>query len=387
MYTRELGVFLKEMAEKYPILTMIGPRQSGKSTLARVLFPNHQYLSLEEPDTRQQALQDPRAFFSHHSGDLIIDEVQRAPELLSYLQSLVDQPKNRRHFLLTGSQQLLLMEKVSQSLAGRTFIAKLLPFTRSELLQYPQSAPQSLEASLFYGGYPRIFDKQLPPQQWLEQYYQTYVERDVRQLIRVGEVDLFDRFTRLCAGRVGQLINFSSLANDCGISAPTASSWLSALKTSFICFSLAPHFRNFSKRLVKSPKLYFYDTGLLCYLLRIKSPQDLTSHSLRGHIFENWVISEAIKSQWNMGQEPNFYFWRDSNGHEVDLLRDEGKFLYPIEIKSAMTFHPDFIKTLVHLNDLQGKKFTGIPLGTCVYGGEESFDFKNYRIQSWKDVS
>lgn len=386
MYKRDFEPILKEMARKYSVITIIGPRQSGKSTLSRSLFPNYTYVSLEESDVRQRATVDPRGFFKQYAGDLILDEVQRAPDLLSYIQTIVDEPGNRRKFVLTGSHQLLLMEKVTQSLAGRTFIAKLLPFSRREILQKSEDVPQSLEAFLHAGGYPRIFDQHLDPQQWLEQYYQTYVERDVRNLLNIGEADLFDRFVRLCAGRVGQLVNFSSLANDCGVSPPTANAWLSVLKTSFVCFTLSPHFRNFNKRLIKSPKLYFFDTGLLCYLLRIRSPEELFHHSMRGAIFENWVIVEKMKAEYNRGKEPDFYFWRDVKGNEVDLVIDQGERLYPIEIKSSATFHSDFLKGARYLNELQ-KADDEISLkGTCFYAGEDAFDFQQYRVDSWKNI-
>lgn len=380
MYKRILEPFLAEISNKYNIVTLIGPRQSGKSTLSRTVFPDFHYVSLENLDLRQIALQDPRRFLNL-GENMIIDEVQRAPDLLSYLQGIVDEPSNKRRFILTGSQQLMLMEKVSQSLAGRTFILKLLPFSKQEIIQ--KNPDMSLEDLLFTGGYPKIYDKDLPAQQWLSQYFQTYVERDVRELLNIGDLDSFQTFLSLCAGRAGSLLNLSSLATDCGISQPTAKAWLSVLKTSFICYTLKPHFRNFSKRLIKSPKLYFYDTGLLCLLLRIRSPEDLLQHPMRGAIFENWVIMEKIKNEFNQGQEPHFYFWRDVSGHEIDLVIDEGTSLFPVEIKSSQTFNNDFTKQLSFLNQLQ-KKSTGSPLGECIYAGTESFEFKDYKINSWK---
>lgn len=391
MYERHLSIFLKDIAKKYPVVTLVGPRQSGKSTLSRMAFPSYTYLSLEEPDRRRMALEDPRGLFSRFDGNLIIDEVQRAPDLLSYIQTLVDEPGATRQFIVTGSHQLLLMEKITQSLAGRTVITKLLPFSRRELLDQPgvphaDDLRRSVEFNLFFGGYPRIYDRDLDPPQWLEQYYQTYVERDVRSLIQIEQLDLFDRFVRLCAGRVGQLLNLSSLANDCGISQPTARSWLSVLQASFICFTLQPHFRNFSKRLIKSPKLYFYDTGLLCYLLKVRDPEVLFEHAMRGSIFENWVILERMKAEFNHGKEPPFYFWRDVKGHEVDLVIDMGEHLYPVEIKSGVTFHPDFLKDAQYLEALQKKPHENRPPGECVYAGEESFLFKDFRVVSWSGI-
>lgn len=385
MYNRQISSYLLKTVANFPVLTLIGPRQAGKSTLARMLFPSYPYVSLEDPDRQSLAQEDPRRFFQLHGDQIIIDEVQRVPQLLSYIQTLVDEPGNKRHFVLTGSNHLLLMQGVTQSLAGRTIVAKLLPLSKKEIAQDSQLGQMTLEDFLFTGGYPRIYDRKIPPQQWLQQYYLTYVERDVRSLLNISDLDLFQRFIRLCAARVGGLLNYSSLANDCGVSQPTASSWLSLLQTSFICFTLKPHFKNFSKRLIKSPKLYFYDTGLLCYLLQIQNAKSLLDHPLRGMIFENWVISEKIKSEYNEGREPAFYFWRDTKGHEVDLIQDQGTSLYPIEIKSSKTFHKDFVKGLDYLNVLQKIEGT-ICRGECFYAGQESFGFKDYQIRSWSEV-
>lgn len=384
MYKRSVESFIHQIRPKYPVITIIGPRQSGKSTLTRHVFPQYEYVSLETPHERELAESDPLSFFKRHAGSLILDEVQRVPNLLSYIQTFVDDPKNKAQYILTGSQQLLLMEKITQSLAGRTVIIKLLPFSYHEM---KQARPfLTLDEVLYSGGYPRIFDKNLNPTQWLQQYYQTYVERDVRLLVNVTQLDLFQRFMGLCAGRVGQLLNYASLGNDCGISDPTAKSWLSILHTSFICFTLKPHFKNFNKRIIKSPKLYFYDTGLLCYLLKISTARDLENHPLRGFIFENFVIVEKLKGFLDQGIEPSFYFWRDSIGHECDLVLDRGTFLYPSEIKSAMTFQSLFTKDLDYLNELQTKAIKTSPRGEVIYGGDESFDFKDYRIISWHEV-
>lgn len=383
MYKRILADYLLKVAPQYPVVTLIGPRQSGKSTLSRTLFPNYTYTSLETPDIRALATEDPRGFFKRFPGRLIIDEVQRVPELLSYIQTFVDEPGFAGQFVLTGSHQLLLMEKITQSLAGRSVIAKLLPFSLKEL----QSGPalpvlRNIDQLLFTGGYPRIYDKDLNPRQWLEQYYQTYVERDVRSVLQIGQIDLFDRFIRLCAGRVGQLINYSSLAADCGISPPTANSWLSILQTSFVCFTLQPHFENFSKRIIKTPKMYFYDTGLLCYLLKIQEPDQLASHPLRGNIFENWVVTEMVKSFLNKGEEPPLYFWRDQKQHEVDLIIDRGTELFPIEIKSSYTINVRLLDNLKYFASLLGKQ----PQGECIYAGTESYDVSHFKIRSWQDI-
>lgn len=384
MYERELSKYLLEIAPKYPVVTIIGPRQSGKSTLCRSLFDDHHYISLEEPDVRELAVQDPRGFFKKYDTNLILDEIQRAPELLSFVQTIVDDPGSKRHFVLTGSQQILLMEKITQSLAGRTVIAKLLPFSKNELWQ--KHSKMTIDDFLFTGGYPRIYDKKLNPTQWLQQYYQTYVERDVRSLINVTNLDLFERFIGLCAGRAGQLLNLSSLANDCGITHPTSRAWLSALKASFICFTFQPHFQNFNKRVIKTPKLYFYDTGLLCYLLKIQNTETLSNHPLRGNIFENWVIAEKSKHYYNQGKEPPFYFWQDAKRHEIDLIIDEGNFLYPIEIKSSYTASSDFVKNINFFLKLQKSNKEKPPFGECIYCGDKESFLENCVIRPWSKI-
>lgn len=382
MYQRLLHPYLVKSAQSYPVVTLLGPRQSGKSTLARQAFPNYVYVSLEDPDIRRFAAEDARGFLNTYAGQVIIDEVQRVPDLLSYIQTLVDQPGSQSQFILTGSQHFLLMERVTQSLAGRTRIFELLPLSNQELLSKNESTSKTLDETLFSGGYPRIHQNKLDPNEWLGEYFRTYVERDVRSLLKLSDLDLFERFIRLCAGRAGQLLNLSSLANDCGISQPTAQAWLSVLKASFIVYTLSPHFKNFSKRLIKSPKLYFYDTGLLCYLLRISQNNHLVSHPLRGSIFENWVITEKLKSYLHVGKEAPIYFWRDQKGHEVDVILDQGVNLYPIEIKSAATFNPDFIQGLEYFNSLQNSNQSDA--GRCIYGGDQSFEYKGYQIESWR---
>ncbi|PID99741.1 MAG: AAA family ATPase, partial [Acidobacteria bacterium] len=288
-------------------------------------------------------LLDPKAFLKSISSS-VFDEVQKVPELLSYLQEILDDPLDTRKFVLTGSNNLLLHEKISQTLAGRTRIIELFPLERAELPSEEQ--PEDIYTSLFYGGYPRIFDEKLNPTEWMEDYYLTYVERDARMLLNIGDLAKFDRFVRLCAGRVGQLINYDSLASDAGISQPTAKSWLRVLQASYICFLLEPHHKNFNKRIIKSAKLYFADTGLLCYLLRIASPDQLVTYPLIGSIFENWVITELKKKFHHHGRQPPLYFWRDQHGHEVDLVADKGNSLFPVEIKSGQTFQKNFIQTV-----------------------------------------
>jgi uncharacterized protein len=381
MYGRELAREVVAAALQYRALVLLGPRQSGKTTLARSLFPEFRYLSLEDPDVRSRALSDPRGLLGESASSLVLDEVQRAPDLLSYLQGILDDPASKRRFILTGSQNLLLAEKVSQTLAGRTRIFSLLPLSQHELVENGVRTDDRLEDRLYRGGYPRIYDQGLDPSEWLAQYYATYVERDVRSLSTISNLDLFDRYVRLLAGRTGQLLNLSSLGSDSGVSQPTAAAWLSILKTSYICLTLEPHFKNFSKRLIKSPKPYFYDTGLLCYLLRITAPEQIFSHPLRGAIFENWVVTERIKAFFNAGKEAPLYFWRDSKGHEVDLVIDRGTLLEPAEIKSGATFDPSFSAGLKYFASLQRH-----PGGEIIYGGDESFTYDAFSVTSWKDI-
>lgn len=400
MIARHLTKTLKGAARDYPVVTVTGPRQSGKTTLVQAAFPRHRYASLEDPETRVFALEDPRGFLDQFRGRVILDEVQRVPDLFSYIQGIVDRVDRPGQFILSGSQNFLLLSRISQTLAGRCAVLRLLPFSRSELVGRPlrdiakftsarprvkpagQTTPTSLFEMLFTGGFPRIHDKGLEPQGWLSNYYQTYLERDVRDLLNVGDIEGFGRFIRLCAGRCGHLLNASALAADAGVSHATARRWLSILEASFVIYLLRPHHRNFNKRLVKSPKLYFVDTGLLCFLLRVQSPADLVSHAARGAIFEAWVVSEAMKNGYNRGREPDLYFWRDSAGHEVDLLIDRGSKQLPVEIKSGQTVASDFFWGLDYWRDLAG---TPAGAAALVYGGDRSYKRSGVSVLSWSD--
>ena len=395
MLKRTLQKKLEEAAKQYPVVTLTGPRQSGKTTLVKMTFPNYDYQSLEEPDHRAFALEDPRGFLSQFSEKVILDEIQRTPDLFSYIQTIVDTKDISGQFILTGSQNFLLLQKVSQSLAGRCAILHLLPFSLSELRQRRpvsiysigrelpdknRSLNEELSSVLFQGFYPRIHDKSLDPTDWLGNYFQTYIERDVRDVLNVGDLETFSRFVRLCAGRNGQLLNLSSLANDCGITHTTSKRWISILETSFIVFLLRPHFKNFSKRLIKSPKLYFLDTGLLSYLLRIRSQEDLRFHSLYGGIFESYVISEFLKSYMNSGKEHSIYFWRDSTGNEIDILVDEGDTLTPVEIKAGQTVTSDFFKGIRFWYKLS----TDIDQrAALIYGGDKSYIRSETYVYPW----
>jgi len=400
MIPRHLAKTMRAAARDFPVVTVTGPRQSGKTTLVRAAFPRHRYATLEDPDTRAFATEDPRGFLNQFRGKVILDEVQRTPDLFSYIQGIVDNEDRAGRFILSGSQNFLLVHRVSQTLAGRCAVLRLLPFSRSELaaqrvrdLAKLLSSRLGSEASseggstglfqtLFAGGYPRIHDKGLNPQKWLANYYQTYLERDVRDLLNVGDIEGFGRFVRLCAGRSGQLLNTSSLAADAGVSHTTVRRWLSILEASFVVHLLRPHHRIFKKRLVKSPKLYFLDAGLLCYLLRIQEPEALVSHAARGAIFETWVVSEALKNFLNRGVEPDIYFWRDSAGHEIDLLMDRGETQIPVDIKSGQTIANDFFDSVNYWRDLAGK-----PEGVAglVYGGDASYKRRGVSVLSWSD--
>src|SRR3990167_334428 len=337
-------------AKSYPIVTLTGPRQSGKTTFAKMNFHKKIYKNLELPDIHQFAKTDPQGFLDEIKEGAILDEIQRIPELLSYLQVYVDSHTKKGQFILTGSHQISLHEGISQSLAGRTGILHLLPFSLNELQQ--DCGNFSLNEQLFNGGYPRIYKDKIEPHRFYRDYVQTYLERDVRQIINVKDLEQFQRFLHLCAARTGHLIDYTSIANDLGISRFAVKEWISVLKASYLVFSLQPYFENFGKRIIKSSKLYFTDVGLLCYLLGIREHHQLTYHPLRGQLFENLIILELLKAQLNMGHEPHFYFYRDNHQNEIDVLLQQANELIAIEIKSAQTFHPSFLKTLRELKTM-----------------------------------
>ncbi len=368
MVERELQPTVIELARTYPVITITGPRQAGKTTLARMAFPSYAYCNLEHPETRLLAQQDPRGFFNHYKPPLVIDEVQRVPQLLSYIQVLVDERRENGMYVLTGSQQLNLNESITQSLAGRTALVTLLPFTIGEV-EAIQSA-QAMRDDLLYKGFlPRIYDQAQNPTIAYRNYLQTYIERDVRQLINLRDLSVFEKFLRLLAGRAAQLLNLSSLASDTGVSANTISNWLSILETSYVIFRLQPYYENLGKRLIKSPKMYFVETGLLCYLLGIENQQQVTRDPLLGNLFENMVVAESLKNRLNMGLGPNLYFYRDSHHNEVDLIYRMGNSLVPIEIKAAMTYNSELIKGIKRFQALTQSQGPGF----LVYGGNMSY--------------
>ena len=367
-----------------PVVTLTGPRQSGKTTLCQALFPEYAYRTLEAPDTRALALDDPRTFLGQLPDGAIIDEIQRAPDLLSYLQGVVDDDPAPGRWILTGSQNLLLLESASQSLAGRTALHELPPLTWGEIRRFAPH-PASLDEAVFAGSYPRIFDQRLDPTAWLSAYTATYLERDVRTIVNVGDLTTFQRFVELCAGRTGQLLNYSSLANDCGISQPTAKKWISVLEASFIVFRLPAFHGNIRKRLVKAPKLYFCDTGLTCWLLGIHELRHLRSHPLRGAIFETWVVSETLKNRTNRGRGlRGMAFYRDRNGVEVDLVIDHPEERTLVEAKSAATASSEMLRSARRVRDrLCGPVATGL---IVVYGGDDRQQLIDGELLPWRMV-
>ena len=374
---------LKHFACGYPVLVVTGPHQSGKSTLVRHAFPQHRYVSLEDLDQREFAETDPRGFLNQFNEGAILDEAQRCPALFSYIQTRVDERQQPGEFILTGSQQFGLLSGITQSLAGRAALLTLLPMTYGEL-QRAGKIGKNIDKILFDGAYPPIFDRGLEPHPWHGNYVRTYLERDVRQLIKVQDLGTFQRFLKLCAGRTGQLLNLSSLANDCGITHNTAKAWTSVLEASYIVHLLPPHQQNFNKRLVKTPKLYFLDTGIATWLLGIQNSEQLATHVQRGALFESWVISELLKTRYNAGETSNLYFWRDRSGHEVDLLIDHGTHLSPLEIKSGQTINKDYFKGLEFWKNLAGDNAGKAWL---VYGGDSRQIRSDVTVLPWYEIN
>lgn len=361
MIKREASSELIKLAAQFKAVAVIGPRQSGKTTLVRHTFYHKPYVSMENLDTRQFALEDPRGFLHQFPKGAILDEAQRVPHLFSYLQQILDEYNKPGLFIITGSNNFLLQESISQSLAGRIAYLNLLPFSLNELAD---TGNWSLNEILFKGAYPPIYDQAVETNSWYNNYIQTYIERDVRQLKNINDLYTFERFIKLCAGRIGQLLNMSNLAIETGVDHKTISSWIGILESSFIIYRLQPHHRNFNKRIVKMPKLYFYDTGLASALLGIQNEQQIDISPYRGPLFENFVITELIKTRFNKAKRPSIYFWRDNTGHEIDAIIENENKLFPIEIKSGKTITSDYFKGLSFWNKISGQKG-----GTIVYGG------------------
>lgn len=382
MLVRHATTALHRMARSFPAVVVTGPRQSGKTTLVRETFPHLPYVNLEDPDRRAAVLADPRGFLARHTAGAVLDEVQRTPELLSYLQGVLDASPEKGRFVLTGSQQFGLLDGITQSLAGRVGLLTLLPMANNEL---PTVPGQHLDERLWRGGYPALQtgDTAPWPPDWFAGYVATYLERDVRQLLNVANLLTFQRFVLMCAARSGQMLNLNSLGNECGISQPTARQWLTVLQASHLVTLLPPYHRNFGKRLVKTPKLYFLDSGLLCHLLQIRSPDELALHPMRGAVFETWVVSETLKYRFNQVLPADLYFWRDNHGLEVDLVFEHEARLHAVEIKSGATFMPDSLDASQRWQALAGAEAAPPVL---VYGGDESFEFKGQAVVSWQDL-
>ncbi len=382
MFKRDIEEELKSLALDYPIVTVIGPRQSGKTTLVQHAFPLKPYANLENPDTRTLALQDPRGFLAQFPQGAILDEIQRTPDLLSYLQPLVDQRKEKGLFILTGSHQLELQAAITQSLAGRTALLTLLPMSFNEL----QAAGFQLELDewMLKGGYPRIYQDNLNPTKAYQNYFQTYVERDVRQLIQIKDLTQFERFMHILAGRIGQILNMEQIGGEIGTSSHTVKHWMSILEASFIIFRLPPYFENFGKRVIKSPKLYFNDVGLASYLLGIHDVNQLRRDPLRGHLFENAIILELKKLKLNQGLIPSFFYYRDLQQHEVDLIDQRGHELIPIEIKSSQTYHLNFIEPLRYFEKIAAGR---VPKSFLIYAGEAEQAIQTTQLFNFRHIA
>lgn len=382
MIQRTIQAQLKKLAAMYPVVTITGPRQSGKTTLAKMTFPDYRYVSLENFDVRQMAEADPKGFLKSYAAPVILDEIQRVPALLSYIQTIVDENKSSGQYILTGSHQPQLGQGVSQSLAGRTGILQLLPLSISELAS--ADIVLSRDQYITQGFMPRLYDTSLDAKNLYRDYFSTYVEKDVRMMLNIKNLSAFETFVKLLAGRVGQLVNLSSLANDVGISAPTLKEWLSVLEASFIVFQLPCYFENFGKRLVKSKKLYFTEVGLAAWMLGIETPEQVARDPLFGRLFENMVVMEALKSRFNAGEMPNLYFLRDSQGLEADLLfRKSHNELIPIEIKGGMTWNKDFCRNLLKLRKLSDKFVSGY----VIYSGDLTPEIDGIKYLNFKNTA
>jgi len=382
MFKRELASELQQIAKDYPVVTLMGPRQSGKTTLVRELFKEKPYANLENPDTRALAYEDPRGFLEQFPKGAVLDEIQHMPKLLSYIQTIVDEMEEKGIFILTGSHQLELHQAVTQSLAGRTALLTLLPMSLSELLA--ANIDFSMDEILLKGGYPRIFKEHLDPTKAYRNYFQTYVERDLRQLINVKDLMQFERFIRICAGRVGQILNMEEIGGEVGISSHTVKEWISILEASFVIFRLQPYYENFGKRLIKSPKLFFTDVGLATYLLGIENELQVSRDPLRGHLVENLIVLELMKGRLNCGLDPHLYYYRDVQKNEVDLIFKRGHDLIPIEIKSSKTFHSEFLKNILFFQKLVGER---APQGYLIYAGEQQQRIGAVELLNYKEAA
>ena len=381
MVKRQLTQQIKEMAKKMPVVAVLGPRQSGKTTLVKVAFPNYNYVNFEDLEIREFAKDDPKAFLENYNSPVIFDEIQYVPNLFSYIQLEVDNKPKETSYILTDSQNILLLESINQSLAGRIALFNLLPFSLTELTGTIYDCDK-IDSFLFNGFYPRIYDNNLDPSQWLSSYVKTYVEKDVRQMVSIGDLSSFIMFLKVCAGRVGHLVNFSAIANEIGVSYQTVKRWISILEASYIIYKLPPFYKNVNKRVVKTNKLYFYDVGLVTYLLGIRNEDQLLSHYARGELFENMIVMEIVKNIYNKGLEIPLHFWRDRSGNEVDLLVEAGDRPIAIEIKSSKTIRSSFDKGLQYLQKI---KVTDSNCSFVIYGGDKNERRTLSQFIGWKN--
>ena len=384
MVDRDVEPRLRTLAKEFPVIVLTGPRQSGKSTVCQKVFAHLPYTTLESPDVRAFALEDPRGFLKQFPKGAILDEIQNGPQITSYLQEIIDRDPAPGRWVLTGSHNFSVMESTSQSLAGRSAVLNLLPLSRHEVVKFPHY-PKTLNETLLTGGYPRILDRKLRPADWLSSYVATYLERDVRSISNIGDLVAFQRFAQLSAGRVAQLLNLTSLAADCGISQPTAKAWASVLEASFIAFRLPSYHGNVSKRLIKMPKLHFYDSGLACWLLGIRESAQLDLHPLRGALFESWVVSEIIKQRCNRGESNGVYFFRDKAGLESDALVLGRKTVVLVEVKAGQTISSDWAANNQKITGMFERTKQGVS-SVVVYGGTERQERNGVTYLPWHAI-
>jgi predicted AAA+ superfamily ATPase len=385
MVERQLTAFLKAQVEKFPVITLTGCRQSGKTTLCRELFQDKPYANLEDPELRLYAMEDPKGFLGDFPQGAVLDEIQRVPELFSYIQVICDKKKKNGLFVLTGSHNFSLMESISQSLAGRTLVSTLMPFSLAEIINAKllEKENWSVEEAILNGGYPRVLAEGIQPDIWMPSYINTYLERDIRSLSNIQDLDLFQKFIGLCAGRIGQLVNYSSLAVEVGVNDKTIRQWINLLKTSYLVFELRPFHKNYGKRLTKNGKLYFCDTGVACNVLGIHQDEHLKFHPLKGALFENLIVLEYLKNRYNMGKAMDLFFWRDHSGHEIDILLGNEFSLEAVEIKSAKTVKGNMFNNLAWFSDIAGN---AVQKKSIIYGGDSRQNRANGQVIPWKQM-
>ncbi len=382
LIARNLTVHIEALRDKFPIIAVMGPRQSGKTTLLKSVFPDYKYVSLENEEIRLAASQDPNGFLSQYDDKAIFDEAQRVPKLFSYLQTKTDNDRKMGQYILSGSQNYLLMESITQSLAGRVALLRLMPLSFQEMLP-DNLLSATWQEAVFKGFYPAIHSRDLDPNLLYPNYLETYVERDVNTLLQVRDTVAFRRFLKRCAANAGQLLNIHSIATDCSIAPTTAKAWLSILETSHMVFTLSPWFHNFNKRIIKSPKLFFYDTGIVCNLLEMNSPKDVENYFQRGSLFENLIVAEIYKQVYHAGRRPSYYFWQDSNKNEIDLLWEKAGIASILEIKSGQTINPSFFNNLTKFAKNEGLRLDSQHL---VYGGNDKFEHMGVDVRGWKEI-